>query len=109
MAVVMMMRNVIRSYALYSHRQFLLVNSINLRFRGLFRLCDEGHYAADKIHKKAANLEERRKNNHTKANDQLEKANDSLQLHQYLQVDDVMICMEPPHLTIGRKRTSKKS
>ena len=52
----------------------------------LLRLCDEGHYAADKIHKKAANLEERRKNNHTKANDQLEKAKDSLQLHQYLQV-----------------------
>ena len=50
------------------------------------RLCDEGHYAADKIHKKAANLEERRKNNHAKANDQLEKAKDSLQLHQYLQV-----------------------
>merc|ERR1719376_301827 len=49
------------------------------------RLCDEGHYAADKIHKKAANLEERRKNNHTKANEQLEKAKDSLQLHQYLQ------------------------
>ena len=37
------------------------------------QLCADGHYAADKIHKKARNIEERRAANREKAQQVLEK------------------------------------
>ncbi|XP_026477327.1 spectrin beta chain isoform X2 [Ctenocephalides felis] len=49
------------------------------------KLCDEGHYAADKVQKKAENIDERRNANREKALQQLEKLRDQLQLHQFLQ------------------------
>ncbi|XP_076312784.1 spectrin beta chain-like isoform X3 [Tachypleus tridentatus] len=49
------------------------------------RLCDEGHFAEDKIRKKAENIAERRTANRERANEQMEKLKDQLQLHQFLQ------------------------
>uniref|UniRef100_A0A4D5R949 Spectrin beta chain n=1 Tax=Scolopendra viridis TaxID=118503 RepID=A0A4D5R949_SCOVI len=49
------------------------------------RLCDDGHFAADKIQKKAESINERRNANYDKANQQMEKLRDLLQLHQFLQ------------------------
>ncbi|KAJ4442212.1 hypothetical protein ANN_12078 [Periplaneta americana] len=49
------------------------------------RLCDEGHFAADKVHKKADSINERRNANRDRALQQMEKLKDQLQLHQFLQ------------------------
>ncbi|XP_049795155.1 spectrin beta chain isoform X2 [Schistocerca nitens] len=49
------------------------------------RLCDEGHFAADKVSKKADSINERRHANRNKALEQMEKLKDQLQLHQFLQ------------------------
>ncbi|KAI6219065.1 Spectrin beta chain [Aphelenchoides besseyi] len=48
------------------------------------KLCDDGHYAADKIHKKARNIQERRDANREKANAQLDKLKEAVGLHQFL-------------------------
>lgn len=48
------------------------------------QLCNDGHYAADKIHKKARNIQERREANREKALDALEKLKDALALQQFL-------------------------
>jgi hypothetical protein len=42
--------------------------------------------AADKVHKKAENINERRNANRDRALLQMEKLKDQLQLHQFLQV-----------------------
>lgn len=42
--------------------------------------------AADKVHKKAENINERRNANRDRALQQMEKLKDQLQLHQFLQV-----------------------
>ncbi|XP_022245252.1 spectrin beta chain-like isoform X3 [Limulus polyphemus] len=49
------------------------------------KLCDEGHVAADKIHKKAENINERRNANHQRASKQMDKLKDQLELNQFLQ------------------------
>ncbi|XP_071480653.1 spectrin beta chain, non-erythrocytic 1-like [Diadema antillarum] len=49
------------------------------------RLCDENHYAADKISKKAENIDERRKANRQAAEAMLEKLRDNRLLQSYLQ------------------------
>ncbi|XP_045122381.1 spectrin beta chain-like isoform X4 [Portunus trituberculatus] len=49
------------------------------------RLLDEGHYAVDKIQKKAENIEERRQQNRERAMEQMERLRDQLQVHQFLQ------------------------
>jgi spectrin beta len=48
------------------------------------RLCNDGHYAADKIHKKARNIQERREANRERALAMLEKLKESLGLQQFL-------------------------
>jgi spectrin beta len=42
--------------------------------------------SADKVHKKAENINERRNANRDRALQQMEKLKDQLQLHQFLQV-----------------------
>jgi spectrin beta len=42
--------------------------------------------AADKVHKKAENINERRNANRDRALQQMDKLKDQLQLHQFLQV-----------------------
>ncbi|XP_069978286.1 spectrin beta chain isoform X16 [Penaeus vannamei] len=49
------------------------------------RLLDEEHFAADKIQKKAENIEERRQQNRDRAMEQMERLRDQLQVHQFLQ------------------------
>ncbi|XP_030854304.1 spectrin beta chain, non-erythrocytic 1 isoform X1 [Strongylocentrotus purpuratus] len=49
------------------------------------RLCDEDHYAADKINKKAENIDERRKANRLAAEAMLEKLKDNRLLQSFLQ------------------------
>ena len=49
------------------------------------RLCDEGHFASDKIGKKAESIGERRNANREKALALMERLKDMLQLHQFLQ------------------------
>ncbi|GBP22289.1 Spectrin beta chain [Eumeta japonica] len=49
------------------------------------RLCEENHFDADKIQRKAENIEARRNANREKALQQLEKLQDQVQLHQFLQ------------------------
>lgn len=49
------------------------------------RLCEDGNFAADKIHKKAENMAERRNANQKKATQRMEKLKDQLQLHHFLQ------------------------
>jgi spectrin beta len=48
------------------------------------KLCADGHYAADKIHKKARNIQERREANRERALAMLEKLKESLGLQQFL-------------------------
>lgn len=48
------------------------------------QLCSDGHYAADKIHKKARNIQERREANREKANAALNRLRDALSLQQFL-------------------------
>ncbi|XP_071963526.1 spectrin beta chain-like isoform X2 [Antedon mediterranea] len=49
------------------------------------KLCDENHYAADKINKKAENIDERRKANRQAAEDALDKLRDQCQLQAFLE------------------------
>lgn len=48
------------------------------------RLCDENHYDADKIYKKAANIQNRQQNNRARAEDQLQNLRDQLELQRFL-------------------------
>ncbi|XP_052270062.1 spectrin beta chain-like isoform X3 [Dreissena polymorpha] len=52
------------------------------------RLMEDGHYAADKIHKKAENINERRNTNRQRADEQLDRLRDQLLLQQFLQECD---------------------
>lgn len=49
------------------------------------RLQDEGHFAADKIRRKADSIKDRRRANRDKAAQYSEKLKDQLQMHQFLQ------------------------
>ncbi|KAK7507079.1 hypothetical protein BaRGS_00001930 [Batillaria attramentaria] len=49
------------------------------------RLIEDNHFAADKIQKKAENINERRDANRQRADEQLEKLKDQLTLQQFLQ------------------------
>ncbi|KAL0280603.1 UNVERIFIED_CONTAM: hypothetical protein PYX00_001846 [Menopon gallinae] len=49
------------------------------------RLCDEGHFDADKIRKKAENINDRRNTNRDRAVIVMDKLKDQLMLHQFLQ------------------------
>lgn len=48
------------------------------------QLCSDGHYAADKVHKKARNIQERREANREKASAALDRLRDALSLQQFL-------------------------
>lgn len=48
------------------------------------QLCQDGHYAADKVHKKARNIQERREANREKAGAVLDRLRDALSLQQFL-------------------------
>lgn len=48
------------------------------------RLCDEGHFASDKIAKRADSINERRNANREKAQAIMDKLKDQLELNQYL-------------------------
>ncbi|KAK3578499.1 hypothetical protein CHS0354_007749 [Potamilus streckersoni] len=52
------------------------------------KLIEANHYAADKIHKKAENINERRNSNRQRADEQLERLRDQLLLQQFLQECD---------------------
>ncbi|XP_060584243.1 spectrin beta chain-like isoform X5 [Ruditapes philippinarum] len=52
------------------------------------RLMEDNHYANDKIHKKAENINERRNTNRQRADEQLERLKDQLLLQQFLQECD---------------------
>ncbi|XP_056020671.1 spectrin beta chain-like isoform X15 [Ostrea edulis] len=52
------------------------------------RLIEDQHYAADKVHKKAENISERRDVNRQRAYEQLERLKDQLLLQQFLQECD---------------------
>ncbi|NP_001171782.1 beta spectrin-like [Saccoglossus kowalevskii] len=52
------------------------------------RLCDDSHYASDKIYKKCENLDERRKNNRVVADNQLSQLRDNLLLQSFVQESD---------------------
>jgi len=49
------------------------------------RLCDEGHYDAEKISRKADSINNRRHSNRERAQQLSDKLKDDLQLHQFLQ------------------------
>ncbi|CAG0894530.1 unnamed protein product, partial [Darwinula stevensoni] len=49
------------------------------------RLCDENHFAADKIGKKAESIAERQRTNREKALQLMDRLRDMLELHQFLQ------------------------
>uniref|UniRef100_A0A1I7XMH6 Spectrin beta chain n=1 Tax=Heterorhabditis bacteriophora TaxID=37862 RepID=A0A1I7XMH6_HETBA len=71
------------------HQDFMTTMDANdekIRAVGMFgdQLCQDGHYAADKIHKKARNIDERREANREKAQALLAKLKDSLSLQQFL-------------------------
>ncbi|VDM72830.1 unnamed protein product, partial [Strongylus vulgaris] len=61
-------------------------NDEKIRAVGMFgdQLCQDGHYAADKIHKKARNIDERREANRERAQALLGKLKDALALQQFL-------------------------
>ncbi|KJH51468.1 spectrin repeat-containing domain protein [Dictyocaulus viviparus] len=61
-------------------------NDEKIRAVGMFgdQLCQDGHYAADKIHKKARNIDERREANRERAQVLLSKLKDALTLQQFL-------------------------
>ncbi|XP_076464437.1 spectrin beta chain-like isoform X2 [Babylonia areolata] len=52
------------------------------------RLMDENHFASDKIHKKAENINERRNANRQRADELLDRLKDQLTLQQFLQECD---------------------
>ncbi|ETN76081.1 spectrin repeat-containing domain protein [Necator americanus] len=71
------------------HQDFMTTMDANdekIRAVGMFgdQLCQDGHYAADKIHKKARNIDERREANRERAQALLGKLKDALALQQFL-------------------------
>lgn len=71
------------------HQDFLTTvdaNDEKIRTVVMFgdQLCGDGHYAADKVHKKARNIQERRDANREKAKQVLDKLKDALSLQQFL-------------------------
>lgn len=71
------------------HQDFMTTMDANdekLRAVGLFgdQLCQDGHYAADKIHKKARNIDERREANREKAKAHLHKLEEARKLQEFL-------------------------
>ncbi|KAJ8308165.1 hypothetical protein KUTeg_013039 [Tegillarca granosa] len=76
-----------------SHEAFITTmdandEKINAVLQFANRLIDDNHYAADKVHKKAENINERRDVNRTRAYDQLVKLKDQLVEQQFLQECD---------------------
>ncbi|XP_066147280.1 spectrin beta chain isoform X2 [Euwallacea fornicatus] len=64
------------------------------------RLCDEGHFATDKIGKRADNLDERRLANKEKAHALFERLRDQLELHQFLRdCDELGEWIQEKHIT----------
>lgn len=64
------------------------------------RLCDEGHFASDKIAKRADNIDERRQANREKAQALLERLRDQLELHQFLRdCDELGEWIQEKHIT----------
>lgn len=58
------------------------------------KLCDDNHFASDKIHKKAENISERRIANRERAEQQMNKLRDLAQLQQFLQDSEEVIFPE---------------
>ncbi|XP_067680907.1 spectrin beta chain-like isoform X4 [Haliotis asinina] len=76
-----------------SHEAFITTmdandEKINAVLQFANRLIDENNFAADKIHKKAENINERRCNNRGRAEEQLERLKDQHTLQQFLQETD---------------------
>ncbi|XP_050300402.1 spectrin beta chain isoform X2 [Anthonomus grandis grandis] len=64
------------------------------------RLCDEGHFASDRIGKRADNLDERRLANKEKAQALFERLRDQLELHQFLRdCDELGEWIQEKHIT----------
>ncbi|CAH0560832.1 unnamed protein product [Brassicogethes aeneus] len=64
------------------------------------KLCDEGHFSADKIAKRADNIEERRAANKEKAVALMERLRDQLELQQYLRdCDELQEWIQEKHIT----------
>ncbi|KAJ8913948.1 hypothetical protein NQ315_015185 [Exocentrus adspersus] len=64
------------------------------------KLCDEGHFASDKIAKRADNIDERRLANREKAQALLERLRDQLELHQFLRdCDELGEWIQEKHIT----------
>uniref|UniRef100_A0A913HUS6 Spectrin beta chain n=1 Tax=Strongyloides stercoralis TaxID=6248 RepID=A0A913HUS6_STRER len=75
--------------ALKRHQDFITTMDANdEKIKAVIQFGDQltgsGHYAADRIHKKARNIQERREANREKAMVQLEKLKESLALQQFL-------------------------
>lgn len=76
--------------AIKEHEAFLTTmeandDKINSVVQFANRLVEERHFDADKIQRKAENIDSRRNTNREKALQQMEKLQDQLQLHQFLQ------------------------
>ncbi|XP_017882681.1 spectrin beta chain isoform X5 [Ceratina calcarata] len=73
------------------------INSV-VQFAG--RLVDEGHFAADKVRKKAESINERRRVNREKANRCMERLKDQLQLQMFLQdCEELAEWVQEKHIT----------
>lgn len=71
------------------HQDFMTTMDANDdKIRGVVQygdqLCGDGHYSADKIHKKARNIEERRAANREKAQQVLDKLREAVNVQQFL-------------------------
>lgn len=64
-------------------------DKINAVVQFASRLCDEGHFDSERIHRKAENIHERRNANRDRAVLTMETLKDQLQLHQFLQVLEI--------------------
>lgn len=79
------------------------------------KLSTDGHYAADKIHKKARNIQERREANKEKAEARLDKLKDALHIQQFLSdceelrewIEEKMILAQDETYRDARTITSK--
>ncbi|XP_046599297.1 spectrin beta chain isoform X3 [Neodiprion lecontei] len=73
------------------------INSV-VQFAG--RLVEEGHFAADKVKKKADAINDRRNANHEKANQVMDKLKDQLQLQMFLQDREELVeWVQEKHIT----------
>lgn len=64
------------------------------------RLCDQGHFAADRIGKRATNIDERRQANRDKAMELMKRLRDQQELQQFLRdCDELAEWIQEKHIT----------